>query len=38
MIGGFDPEFDDEGMNALVEEVITFPFSVLKGESMEIYR
>ena len=31
MIGGFDPEFDDEGMNALVEEVITFPFSVLKG-------
>lgn len=31
MVGGFDPEFDDEGMNALVEEVITFPFSVLKG-------
>lgn len=31
VIGGFDPEFDDEGMNALVEEVITFPFSVLKG-------
>ncbi|MGK4024901.1 D-alanyl-D-alanine carboxypeptidase/D-alanyl-D-alanine endopeptidase [Bacteroides fragilis] len=31
VVGGFDPEFDDEGMNALVEEVITFPFSVLKG-------
>ena len=31
VVGGFDPEFDDEGMNALVEEVITFPFAVLKG-------
>lgn len=31
VVGGFDPEFNDEGMNALVEEVITFPFSVLKG-------
>lgn len=31
IIGGFDPEFDDEGMNALVEEVITFPFSVING-------
>lgn len=31
VIGGFDPEFDDAGMNALVEEVGTFPFSVLDG-------
>lgn len=31
IIGGFDPEFGEEGMNSLVEEVITLPFSVLKG-------
>lgn len=32
VIGGFDPEFDDEGMNVLVDKVISFPFSVLKGK------
>lgn len=31
VIGAFDPEFDDTGMNALVEEVAAFPFSVLNG-------
>lgn len=31
VIGGFDPELDDTGMNALVEGVTAFPFSVLNG-------
>lgn len=31
MVGGFDLEFNDEGMNVLVEEVIIFFFLVLKG-------
>ena len=31
VVGGFDPEFDDRAMDALVEEVITFPFSVING-------
>lgn len=31
VIGGFDPELDDTGMNALVEGVAAFPFSVLNG-------
>lgn len=31
VIGGFDPEFDDKGMNALVEGVASFPFSVVNG-------
>lgn len=31
IIGGFDPEFGEEGMTALVEEIITLPFSVIKG-------
>lgn len=31
IIGGFDPEFGEEGMNRLVEDVITLPFTVLKG-------
>lgn len=32
IIGGFDPEFDDRGMNALVDDLITFPFTVLNGK------
>lgn len=32
VVGGFDPELDDEGMNALVDEVITFPFSAVAGK------
>lgn len=31
IVGGFDPEFGEEGMNRLVEDVITLPFTVLKG-------
>lgn len=31
VVGGFDPEFDGNAMNALVDEVITFPFSVING-------
>lgn len=31
IIGGFDPELDDEGLSALVEGVAAFPFSVLNG-------
>lgn len=32
IIGGFDPEFGDSAMNALVEGVAAFPFSVLNGQ------
>lgn len=32
VVGGFDPEFDDRGMNALVEGVAGFPFSVVSGK------
>lgn len=32
IVGGFDPEFGDSAMNALVEEVAAFPFSVLNGQ------
>lgn len=32
VVGGFDPEFDDRGMTALVDDVISFPFSVIEGE------
>lgn len=31
IIGGFDPEFGNEAMNSLVEDVITLPFSAIKG-------
>lgn len=31
LVGGFDPEFDDQGMNALVERVSALPFSVVNG-------
>ena len=32
VVGGFDPEFDSEAMDSLIEEVITFPFSVINGQ------
>lgn len=32
IVGGFDPEFGDSAMNALVEGVAAFPFSVLNGQ------
>lgn len=32
VVGGFDPEFDSKAMDVLVDEVITFPFSVIKGQ------
>ena len=31
VIGGFDPEFGEEGMAALVDSVATLPLSVIKG-------
>lgn len=34
IIGGFDPEFDEEAMKKLVDDVITLPFSVIKGRVM----
>ena len=32
VVGGFDPEFDSLMMDSLIEEVITFPFSVINGQ------
>lgn len=32
VVGGFDPEFDSLMMDSLIEEVITFPFSVISGQ------
>lgn len=32
VIGGFDPEFDEHSMDSLVDNVITFPFSVISGK------
>ena len=32
IVGGFDPEFDGKAMDALIDEVITFPFSVINGK------
>ena len=32
IVGGFDPEFGDAEMDSLVDEVITLPFSVIKGK------
>ena len=29
---GFDPEFNSQSMDSLIEEVITFPFSVINGQ------
>lgn len=31
VIGGFDPEFDEEALDSLVAAVARFPFSVVKG-------
>lgn len=31
VVGGFDPEFDDPAMNSLIEEIASFPFSVING-------
>ena len=32
VIGGFDPEFDEEALDSLVAAVARFPFSVIKGK------
>jgi len=32
VVGGFDPEFDSQAMDSLIEEVMTFPFSVINGQ------
>lgn len=32
LIGGFDPEFDEEAMKTFVEDLITLPFSVIQGK------
>lgn len=32
VVGGFDPEFDDEAMDSLVARVAALPFSVLEGQ------
>lgn len=31
VIGGFDPEFDELGMDTLISSVVAFPFSVVSG-------
>ena len=31
VIGGFDPEFDDQSLDTLVDKVITYPFSAIDG-------
>lgn len=31
VVGGFDPEFDSQAMDSLIEEVAAFPFSVISG-------
>ncbi len=31
VLGGFDPEFDDQGMNALADSVAAFPFRHITG-------
>lgn len=32
VVGGFDPEFDDEAMDSLVSQVVSSSFSVVKGQ------
>ncbi len=32
VLGGFDPEFDDRGMNALADSVAAFPFRFVAGK------
>ena len=31
VVGGYDPEFDDEALDSLVNAVSRFPFSVISG-------
>lgn len=31
IVGSFDPEFDDQGMNALVADMVALPFSAISG-------
>ena len=31
VVGGFDPEFDEQSMNTLVENVLSYPLSSIKG-------
>lgn len=31
VVGGFDPEFDDEALDSIVSAVVSFPFSVVQG-------
>lgn len=32
VVGGFDPEFDEEALDSLVAAVVRFPFSVIRGK------
>ena len=32
VVGGFDPEFDDEALDSLVGKVSRLPFSVVQGK------
>ena len=32
VVGGYDPEFDDEALDSLVNAVSRFPFSVISGQ------
>ena len=32
VVGGFDPEFDDEALDSLVSGVVRLPFSVVQGK------
>lgn len=32
VVGGFDPEFDSQAMDSLIEQVAAFPFSVISGQ------
>lgn len=32
VVGGFDPEFDEHGMDSLADSIASFPFSVINGK------
>lgn len=32
VVGGFDPEFDEHGMDSLADSIAAFPFSVINGK------
>ena len=32
VVGGFDPEFGDEGMNNLVDSIVALPIRVINGK------